>query len=91
MVEDLGSSNGTFINDRQVQSGLLRPGDELRLDTVRFLLVSPEMDLRQQSATQGRGEGRAAAAKGSGRRGMLLIAGLVVLAVLVALAWYASR
>src|SRR5688572_21870548 len=35
-VEDLGSSNGTFINNKRIQqTGFLSPGDELRLDTVR--------------------------------------------------------
>jgi pSer/pThr/pTyr-binding forkhead associated (FHA) protein len=49
-VEDMGSANGTFINGKRVQNGLLKPGEELRLDTVRFLLVTPGMDARQQSA-----------------------------------------
>ncbi|MBN8726440.1 MAG: FHA domain-containing protein [Xanthomonadales bacterium] len=49
-VEDLGSANGTFINDKRVQSAQLMPGDELRLDTVRFVLVAPGMDARQQAA-----------------------------------------
>lgn len=43
MVEDLGSANGTWINDKRVHTGMLTPGDELRLDTVRFLLVAPGM------------------------------------------------
>lgn len=50
LVEDLGSANGTFINDNRIQSAVLKPGDELRLDTVRFILVAPGMDARQQSA-----------------------------------------
>lgn len=41
MVEDLGSSNGTFVNNERIHKGLLKPGDELRLDTLRFLLVQP--------------------------------------------------
>ena len=41
MVEDLGSANGTWINDKRVHTGMLSAGDELRLDTVRFLLVAP--------------------------------------------------
>lgn len=45
MVEDMGSANGTFINDKRVHSGVLKPGEELRLDTVRFLLMSPGMDV----------------------------------------------
>ena len=31
-VEDLGSSNGTYINNKRVQHGFLNPGDELRLE-----------------------------------------------------------
>lgn len=48
-VEDMGSANGTYLNGKRVQSGHLKPGEELRLDTVRFLLVAPGMDARQQS------------------------------------------
>jgi pSer/pThr/pTyr-binding forkhead associated (FHA) protein len=44
-VEDLGSSNGTFINGKRVQHGFLNPGDELRLDAVRFILVAPGMEM----------------------------------------------
>lgn len=42
MVEDLGSANGSFVNNQRVHgSALMRHGDELRLDTVRFMLMSP--------------------------------------------------
>lgn len=44
-VEDLGSANGTFINNKRVQQGFLRPGEELRLDAVRFILVAPGMEM----------------------------------------------
>jgi len=49
-VEDLGSSNGTFINNKKVQTGFLGPGDELRLDAVRFILVAPGMEIPSHSA-----------------------------------------
>lgn len=49
-VEDLESSNGTYINARRVQQGFLSPGDELRLDAVRFVLVAPGMELSQQTS-----------------------------------------
>jgi pSer/pThr/pTyr-binding forkhead associated (FHA) protein len=54
LVEDLGSSNGTFINGQSVQSGILKPGDELRLDAIRFLLVAPGMEIpaAQRPTTQ---------------------------------------
>jgi pSer/pThr/pTyr-binding forkhead associated (FHA) protein len=41
LVEDLGSTNGSFINGARVQRGQARPGDELAFDRVRFQLVAP--------------------------------------------------
>jgi pSer/pThr/pTyr-binding forkhead associated (FHA) protein len=49
-VEDLGSSNGTFINARRVQQGFLNPGDELRLDAVRFIVLAPGLDMAHQTS-----------------------------------------
>jgi predicted component of type VI protein secretion system len=43
-VEDLGSANGTFINDKRVTRELIRSGDELRLDTLRFQVLTPGKD-----------------------------------------------
>ena len=51
-VEDLGSSNGTYINARRVQQGFLNAGDELRLDAVRFIVVAPGMEMAQQATRQ---------------------------------------
>lgn len=89
-VEDLGSANGTFINDQRIQSGQLMPGDELRLDTIRFVLVAPGMDARQQAAMvqphhQGSPE---PAGGGGGRSSGMLIVGLLVLAAAAAAAAY---
>lgn len=50
LVEDLGSSNGTYINGSRVQSGLLKAGDELRLDAVRFMLVVPGKEIPNTNA-----------------------------------------
>lgn len=44
-VEDQGSANGTFINGKRVQQGFLAPGDELRLDAVRFILLAPGTEM----------------------------------------------
>lgn len=42
MVEDTGSANGTYVNDKRIAAQtLLKPGGELRMDVVRFQLVSP--------------------------------------------------
>jgi pSer/pThr/pTyr-binding forkhead associated (FHA) protein len=35
-VEDLGSSNGTFVNQRKVGSGAVHPGDTLRFGELAF-------------------------------------------------------
>jgi pSer/pThr/pTyr-binding forkhead associated (FHA) protein len=49
-VEDLGSSNGTYVNGKRVQQAFLNGGDELKLDTVRFIVVAPGMEMAQQTA-----------------------------------------
>ena len=41
LVRDLGSTNGTWINDRRVERGLLRPGDELSIAHCRYRLEGP--------------------------------------------------
>ena len=41
-VKDLGSANGTYVNDNRVEEASLGVGDELRLDNVRFLVQSPD-------------------------------------------------
>jgi len=50
MVEDMGSANGTFVNDKRVHTALLKPGEELRMDTVRFMLMSPGMEAPKPAA-----------------------------------------
>ena len=39
-VRDLGSSNGTRVNDMLVVSAALNPGDRLQLGEVTFVLVA---------------------------------------------------
>jgi pSer/pThr/pTyr-binding forkhead associated (FHA) protein len=39
LVRDLGSTNGTLINGRRVEEGVLRPGDELSIAHCRYQLV----------------------------------------------------
>jgi pSer/pThr/pTyr-binding forkhead associated (FHA) protein len=38
VVRDLGSSHGTLINDRRVDTGRLRPGDKLTIAHLRYRL-----------------------------------------------------
>jgi predicted component of type VI protein secretion system len=37
-VEDLGSSNGTFVNGQRVQESVLQPGDTLQVGPVLFVV-----------------------------------------------------
>ncbi len=74
LIEDLGSSNGTYINGKRIQSGLLKPGEELRLDNIRFLLVAPGAEIPTQARTAAVA---ATGGKGSGGK-VALIAGVVL-------------
>ncbi|MFO1390407.1 FHA domain-containing protein [Cellvibrio sp.] len=44
LVKDLGSSNGTFLNEKQVTEAVAQNGDRLRLDVYTFRLVAPDVD-----------------------------------------------
>jgi hypothetical protein len=88
MVEDLGSANGTFVNNQRVHGGtLMKAGDELRLDTVRFMLMSPEQ--MAPGAPAPRSEAPTVIVPqppASSGGGMWILAGLVVVGVIVAAA-----
>lgn len=84
VVEDLGSANGTYVNDQRVHTGtLLRPGDEVRFDTVRFLLMSPGQQESQQAAAAAT---RAAAPSTAGSNRTLWVVAVVIVALGIALA-----
>lgn len=36
IVEDLGSTNGTFVNDRKIQQARLNAGDRIRVGRLEF-------------------------------------------------------
>jgi pSer/pThr/pTyr-binding forkhead associated (FHA) protein len=90
LVEDMSSANGTFINDKRVQNGLLKPGEELRLDTVRFMLVAPGMDAKQQ-ATSARAEPAKAAAPATAGSGGKVFGIVIAIIVVAAIAFFAAR
>ena len=81
LVEDLGSSNGTFINGQRVQTGLLKNGDELRLDAIRFMLVVPGQEIQKATAPA------PVESTGGGRTGLIFVAVTVVVAAAVAAAF----
>lgn len=83
LVEDLGSSNGTFINGQRVQTGVLKNGDELRLDAIRFMLVVPGQEI-----TNATGAAPAEPAASSSRAAVtaVIVAAVVLVGILVVLA-----
>lgn len=47
IVEDLGSTNGTLVNGRKIERGVLRPGDRLTVGRVEFRVAKPGIDKRE--------------------------------------------
>lgn len=41
-IEDLGSSNGTFVNGERIEKSKLNTGDEIRFDVLTFVVVGPD-------------------------------------------------
>jgi pSer/pThr/pTyr-binding forkhead associated (FHA) protein len=38
-LEDLGSTNGTYVNDARVDTATLNPGDEVMIGRFQFLVA----------------------------------------------------
>lgn len=88
-VEDLGSSNGTYINGKRVQQGLMRPGEELRLDNIRFLLVAPGMEIPGGAPrTTAPVPAAAPAAAGGSSKAAAIFAFVAVVGAAAAAGWY---
>jgi pSer/pThr/pTyr-binding forkhead associated (FHA) protein len=51
VVRDLGSTNGTWINGLRVDSGRLRPGDELAIGGARYLVRDADPPAPAEFAT----------------------------------------
>jgi len=43
-IKDLGSANGTFLNDKSITEAFASDGDRLRLDVYTFRLVAPNTE-----------------------------------------------
>jgi pSer/pThr/pTyr-binding forkhead associated (FHA) protein len=91
-VEDLGSANGTFINDKRIHTGMLKPGEELRLDTVRFMLVAPHLEMQQVArAAESAAVAKApAAAAGPGGQVKWLLVGVLGAGAVIVALWAAG-
>jgi hypothetical protein len=81
LVEDLGSTNGCFVNGKRVLRGDVRVGDEVGFDTLRFRLVAPgHSDAHHDEAP--------VPAPGAPNRTWMLVGGIAVAAaVLLVLAF----
>ena len=76
-VEDVGSSNGTFINGSRVLRGEARVGDEIGFDTMRFqVLAYGQPDAAKRPARGSSAE--------SSRRGWLVLVAVMLVAAAVA-------
>lgn len=85
LVEDLGSANGTYINGKRVQQGLLKAGDELRLDSIRFMLIAPGMEIPRGSDKP---TAPSKLPETTGSKLPMVIGSLVGLAVVAGAVWY---
>lgn len=47
VLEDMGSTNGTYVNDERIDKTELAPGDELRFDEEVFVIIGPEEEPEQ--------------------------------------------
>lgn len=43
-IKDLGSANGTFLNDRRIEDTVAHSGDRIRIDVYSFRLVGPDTE-----------------------------------------------
>ena len=77
-IEDLKSTNGSFLNGQRIALGVARPGDEIAFDELRFL-VEP------RRGTASAAPSRPASQK-NGSRMWVAIGALVVLGALAAAA-----
>lgn len=44
VIKDLGSANGTFLNDKRITEATAQNDDRLRLDVYSFRLIAPDTD-----------------------------------------------
>lgn len=44
-IEDLKSANGTYVNGQRIARAVIKPGDQVRFDTITFTVSGPQPDL----------------------------------------------
>lgn len=50
-LRDLGSANGTFLNDKKIEQANVRAGDRIRFDVYSFRVFGPGIELPQSATT----------------------------------------
>jgi len=78
LIEDIGSTNGCFINGKRVLRGEARTGDEVGFDTLRFRLIAPGQEHHEEAI--------AGPATRSGRTWFWIAGGIAVVAAIVLVA-----
>jgi pSer/pThr/pTyr-binding forkhead associated (FHA) protein/tetratricopeptide (TPR) repeat protein len=88
VVEDLDSSNGTYINDENVDSGDLVHGDTLRVGSIEFRVELPSKFVGATSVRTRKRERSSKAMSGVGGSAAL-VPGLILLACLIGfVSWF---
>jgi pSer/pThr/pTyr-binding forkhead associated (FHA) protein/outer membrane protein assembly factor BamB len=49
-IKDLGSANGTFVNDSKITATVLKDGDRVRFDTAEFVVLGPKPVVEEDSS-----------------------------------------
>ena len=97
-LADLDSSNGTYLNGKEVTTvEVLKIGDEVKLDNIRFLIQSPGMQLDKKSqnsskattpSNAGNISQNAVPVKSSGSAAKWIVTILVLAGAAIGGAWY---
>jgi pSer/pThr/pTyr-binding forkhead associated (FHA) protein len=46
-LEDLNSSNGTYVNGKKIEKALVKAGDEITFDTLKFTVLGPQSEFEK--------------------------------------------
>jgi len=97
-IEDMDSSNGTYVNGEKISKKTINIGDEIKLDNIRFLIQSPGMQAdkktqnfktesvkQKQTVTQ---KSKTVTEEKTGSSGKWIVLVLILLAAAGGGAWY---
>jgi len=96
-IEDLDSSNGTYVNGDKITKQKIDIGDEIKLDNIRFLIQSPGMQVDKTTqkfktndtpTKQKTPAPQQAEVKSSGSTGKWVITAIILVVAAAAGAWY---